>query len=167
MADSRQSQNLVMEPALPCGWRRILGCKSHCLSHFLSLLIFHLSKHSAHTSVPRYVAVKIATLDIDAAWETRISRLIANAEPSHEGLNFIRTHLDKFQLPGEGGTHSCLVYTPMRETLFQLQHRLRGQRFAPPLFKFFMYCLLEAVDYLHTECHLIHTGKPSLSLWIP
>ncbi|KID93619.1 protein kinase domain protein, partial [Metarhizium majus ARSEF 297] len=114
-------------------------------------------KHSAHTSVPRYVAVKIATLDIDAAWETRISRLIANAEPSHEGLNFIRTHLDKFQLPGEGGTHSCLVYTPMRETLFQLQHRLRGQRFAPPLFKFFMYCLLEAVDYLHTECHLIHT----------
>ncbi|KAG8423100.1 hypothetical protein J3458_000020 [Metarhizium acridum] len=114
-------------------------------------------KDSADTSAPRYVAVKIAALDIDAAWEAGISKLIAKADPSHEGLKFIRTHIDEFQLTGESGTHSCLVYTPMRETLFQLQHRLRGQRLAPPLFKFFMYCLLEAVDYLHTKCRLIHT----------
>lgn len=120
------------------------------------------SENSADTSAHRYVAVKIAALDIDAAWEAGISKLIANSEPSHEGLDFIRTHIDEFQLRGENGTHTCLVYTPMRETLFQLQHRLRGQKLAPPLVKFFMYCLLEAVDYLHTKCRLIHTGNLSL-----
>ncbi|GAB0144777.1 hypothetical protein EsHS_00005234 [Epichloe bromicola] len=112
---------------------------------------------SAHTSVPRFVAVKIAALDTSAAWETRISRIIANADPSHEGRDFNRTHIDEFRLTGENGSHSCLVFIPMRETLFQLQHRLRGQKIAPPLVKFFMFCLLEAVDYLHTKCRLIHT----------
>ncbi|KAJ2977856.1 hypothetical protein NUW58_g7680 [Xylaria curta] len=106
---------------------------------------------------PRYVSIKIATLDSDATWETRLSKLIANADPSHGGLSFIRTSIDEFQLNGPDGTHSCLVYTPMRETLFQLQHRLQRERLAPPLFKFFMYCLLEGLDYLHTKCGLIHT----------
>ncbi|KJK74454.1 hypothetical protein H634G_10361 [Metarhizium anisopliae BRIP 53293] len=122
--------------------------------------MFHLSKNSADTSAPRYIAVKIAALDIDAAWEAGISELIANAEPSHEaheGLDFIQTHIDEFQLTGENWTNTCLVYTPMTETLFQLQHRLRGRRLAPPLVKFFMYRLLESVDYLHTKCRLIHT----------
>ncbi|KAM4058090.1 kinase [Hirsutella rhossiliensis] len=109
------------------------------------------------SSVPRYVSVKIAALDIEATWETRISRLIAEAQPSHEGLDFIRIPVDEFRLPQPEGTHSCLVYTPMRETLCQLQSRLRRQRLAPPLFKFFLYCLLEGLDYLHTTCHLIHT----------
>lgn len=111
--------------------------------------------------MPRYVSVKIAALDIDAAWETRISKVIAKAQPSHEGLEFIRLPIDEFQLAGLEGTHSCLVYTPMRETLCQLQNRLRRQRPAPPLFKFFIYCFLKALDYLHTKCGLIHTGKAS------
>ncbi|EFY95971.2 protein kinase domain protein [Metarhizium robertsii ARSEF 23] len=106
-------------------------------------------ENSADKSAPRYVAVKIVALDIDAAWEAGISKLIAHADPSHEGLDFIRTHIDEFQLTGENGTHTCLVYTPTRETLFQLQHRLRGQRLAPPLAKFFMYCLLEASPGYH------------------
>lgn len=87
------------------------------------------------------------------------SKLINHANPSHEGLSFIRTPIDEFQLEGPEGVHSCLVYEPMRETIFQLQHRLQRQRLALPLFKFFIYCLLQALDYLHTVCHLIHTGK--------
>lgn len=109
--------------------------------------------------IPRYVSIKIAALDADASGEMINSKLITNAKPSHEGLSFIRTPVDEFQLKGPEGTHFCLVYEPMRETLFQLQHRLRRQRLALPLFKFFTYCLLQALDYLHTECHLIHTGK--------
>lgn len=95
---------------------------------------------------------------MDASRETMTSKLIANAKPSHEGLSFIRTPVDEFQLKGPEGIHFCLVYKPMRETLFQLQHRLKRQRLALPLFKFFIYCFLEALDYLHTVCRLIHTG---------
>ena len=98
------------------------------------------------------------------AWETRVSKLIAKADPSHEGLAFIRMPVDEFRLgTPDGTTHLWLVYEPMRETLFQLQHRLRRQRLAPPLFKFFVYCLLEAIDYLHTKCGLIHTGEQNPS----
>lgn len=93
------------------------------------------------------------------AWETRVSKLIAGAEPLHEGLAFIRIPVDEFQLRELEGIRSCLVYTPMRETLLQLQHRLQRQRLTPPLFKFFIYCLLEAIDYLHIKCGLIHTGN--------
>ncbi|OIW34212.1 kinase domain protein [Coniochaeta ligniaria NRRL 30616] len=107
--------------------------------------------------VPRFVSIKIAALDTDASRETTNSRLITSANPTHDGLSFIRTPVDDFHLKGLDGTHLCLVYEPMRETLFRLQHRLQRQRLAPPLFKFFIYCLLQAVDYLHTECHLIHT----------
>ncbi len=121
--------------------------------------MFRTSKRWRKSSIPRYVSIKIAALDANAAWEKKISNLVANAAPSHEGLAFVRTPIDEFQTTRPEGTHFCLVYVPMRETLFQLQHRLRRQRLAPPLFKFFVYCLLEAVDYLHTKCRLIHTGK--------
>ncbi|KAI5464267.1 kinase domain protein [Mariannaea sp. PMI_226] len=110
------------------------------------------------SSLPRFVSIKIAALDTDASKEMMYSKRITHAKPSHEGLSFIRTPIDEFQLKGPEGTHICLVYEPMRETLFQLQHRLRRQRLAPPLFKFFTFCLLQAVDYLHNECRLIHTG---------
>jgi len=117
------------------------------------------SKRWGESRVPRYVSIKIAALDTDASRETEHSKIIFNANPSHEGLDFIRAPGDEFLIMGQGGTHFCLVYEPMRETLFKLQHRLRRKRLAPPLFKFFIYCLLQAVDYLHTECNLIHTGK--------
>ncbi|KAF5707384.1 kinase domain-containing protein [Fusarium mundagurra] len=106
---------------------------------------------------PKFVNIKIAALDTDASREMMYSKLISHAKPSHEGLSFIRIPIDEFRLQGPEGTHLCLVYEPMRETLFQLQHRLRRKRLALPLFRFFMYCLLQALDYLHSECHLIHT----------
>ncbi|GAB1319137.1 non-specific serine/threonine protein kinase [Madurella fahalii] len=106
---------------------------------------------------PRFVCIKIAALDTDASGEMERSKLISHAKPTHEGLVFLRTPIDAFQLRGPEGTHSCLVFKPMRETLYQLQRRLKRQRLPVPLFKLFMYCLLQALDYLHTECDLIHT----------
>ncbi|KAG8423701.1 hypothetical protein J3458_000573 [Metarhizium acridum] len=73
---------------------------------------------------PRYVSIKIPALDTDASGETMKSKLIINANPSHEGFSYIRVAIDEFQLQGPQGTHSCLVYEPMRETLFHFQRRL-------------------------------------------
>ncbi|ODA84203.1 hypothetical protein RJ55_02721 [Drechmeria coniospora] len=87
--------------------------------------------------MPRYVTIKIPALDIDVSRETRYSKLINHANPTHEGLSFLRVPIDEFKLKAATGTHFCLVYEPMRETLFQLQHRLKRQRLALPLFKFF------------------------------
>lgn len=115
-------------------------------------------------TIPRYVSIKIAAIDTDASRERRKSELIANAKPSHEGLSLIRTPIAEFQLEGPEGTHICLVYEPMREILFQFQRRLPRERLGPPLFKLYTFLLLEALDYLHSECHLIHTGKVLLHI---
>ncbi|KND93789.1 Serine/threonine-protein kinase SRPK, partial [Tolypocladium ophioglossoides CBS 100239] len=109
------------------------------------------------SSGPRYVSIKIPALDTNASGERMKSKLIANANPSHEGLSFIRIPIDEFKLQGPQGTHSCLVYEPMRETLFRFQRRLPQQRLALPLFRCYIFLLLQTLDYLHTECRLIHT----------
>ncbi|KAG6267840.1 hypothetical protein E4U47_005039 [Claviceps purpurea] len=113
----------------------------------------------SQSKLPRYVSIKIAALDHDedAADEMEFLKLISNANPSHEGLKYIRVPLDTFDLQGENGTHSCLVFEPMRETLYKFQRDLPGEKFKLPLFKAYMYMLLKALDYLHTECRLIHT----------
>lgn len=124
----------------------------------ISFSVPHCSERWKTNSLPRFVCIKIAALDTDASGELEQSKLIAKAKPSHEGLAFLRTPLDAFPIRGPNGTHSCLVFKPMRETLHQFQQRLRRQRLPLPLFKLFMYCLLQGLDYLHTECDLIHTG---------
>jgi hypothetical protein len=51
----------------------------------------------------------------------------------------------------------------MRGTLFSLQNLFPQQKLPLPLFKLFTYGLLQALDYLHNECRLIHTGKSAPS----
>ncbi|KHO11487.1 tyrosinase precursor [Metarhizium robertsii ARSEF 23] len=115
------------------------------------------SKRWCKSSIPRYVSIKIAALDSDASREAAHSKHIAEADPSHEGLSFIRLPLEAFQLHAPQGSYFCLVFEPMRETLFDLQRRLPGNRIPLQLFKLYVFCLLEALDYLHSACHLIHT----------
>ncbi|KAF5543910.1 kinase domain-containing protein [Fusarium mexicanum] len=109
------------------------------------------------SAIPRFVSIKIPTLDSNASGESKRSKLISSTNPSHPGLSFIRLPIDEFQLEGPQGTHFCLVYKPMRETLYHWQRRLPGERLPLPLFKSYAFLILQALDCLHTECHLIHT----------
>ncbi|KAL1853634.1 hypothetical protein VTK73DRAFT_8914 [Phialemonium thermophilum] len=105
-----------------------------------------------------FVAVKIPALDTDAKGEMAKLKLIQDADQSHEGRSYIRLPIGQFDLCGPLGMHACLVYEPMRETLSQFRTRLPRGRVSMPLFKLYVYMLLQALDYLHTRCHLIHTG---------
>lgn len=117
---------------------------------------------------PRYVAVKIGTCTYGsiaaAEHELKLSQRIAAANPSHPGAGYIRTPIDNFQIDGSHGTHICLVYRPMRETLYDLRSRFKNQRFPPQILKLYVVHLLQGLNYLHSECHLIHTGESQISL---
>ncbi|KAI1114156.1 kinase domain protein [Nemania sp. NC0429] len=111
------------------------------------------------SSIPRFVSIKIAVHNADKSRESDFFKRIDATQSSHEGRLFIRTPIDEFKLAGPDGTHECLVYEPMRETLSQFQDRWPNRRFDPHVLKFHLFFLLQALDYLHTECGIIHTGK--------
>jgi serine/threonine-protein kinase SRPK3 len=112
---------------------------------------------------PRYVAIKIGTCTYGsiaaAGHELKGSQHIAGANPSHPGAGYIRTPIDNFEIHEPHGVHACLVYTPMREMLYDFRNRFINQRLSPPILKLYVVLLLQGLNYLHSECHMVHTGK--------
>ena len=78
--------------------------------------------------------------------------------PFHEGFRYVRTVVDNFEAAGPDGTHLCLVYEPMREPLWRFQQRWEDNKIPPSLLKVYLKFLLQGLNYLHSECHIIHTG---------
>lgn len=69
----------------------------------------------------------------------------------------LREMYDSFELRGHAGNHRCLVLQPMHMTLLEMM-RLNPRPFDLPLLKMTLKRLLLALDYLHTEANIVHTG---------
>ncbi|KKK26138.1 serine/threonine-protein [Aspergillus rambellii] len=93
----------------------------------------------------------------DARHEKEIESHIAQRHSEHRGRVILRTCLDDFEVPGPEGKHMCLVYEPMREPLWILQTRFVDRKIPLPIAKAYIYFLLVGLDYLHSECKLVHT----------
>lgn len=104
------------------------------------------------------MALKIFRQGVDRA-EFDMSGHIAKANPSHPGHRHVRTVLDTFDLQRTGGDHHCLVQKPMWDSWKDLLRRNPARRFSEPLLKAGLAQLFLALDYLHTECHVVHTGE--------
>lgn len=97
--------------------------------------------------------------------EIAISRHIAALHSDHEGLPYIRLVKESFQVEGLLGQHICLVFEPLREPIWLLGKHLRSVGVPPGVLKPFLRIILQGLDFLHAECHIIHTGN-SLSLFL-
>lgn len=49
----------------------------------------------------------------------------------------------------------------MREPIWQLRQRFPGGKLPLSLVKAYIFILLHALDYLHSECGIVHTGETS------
>ena len=107
------------------------------------------------------MTVKITNNDNSkgAYHERDIEEHIRQQTASHRGRPVIRNCLNSFEATGPIGNHLCLTYEPAREPLWLLQRRFESKRFPLSMAKGYILILLAGLDYLHSECRVVHTGK--------
>ncbi len=76
----------------------------------------------------------------------------------HEGQKYVRKLLDSFTVERKGNVHYCLVHQPLWDSLLGFQRRVSRGRLTEDLLILSLQYTLHALDYLHNECHIIHTG---------
>ncbi|KAI5861451.1 serine threonine protein kinase, CMGC group [Durotheca rogersii] len=109
----------------------------------------------------RHVAVKLFVhsksmgeqLDRELTMYKRISAFSAK----HPGRGAVRELLDSFDVTGPDGSHRCLVHPPLWESVLTFLHRNPVRRLPVPVLAFTLRRLFLALDFLHTECQIIHT----------
>jgi hypothetical protein len=118
----------------------------------------------------RYVTLKITNCGNDetraAEEELAISKKISTSLSDHEGIRYIRLVQDSFEIEGQHGPHVCLVFEPLREPIWRLGRHLGNIGVPPDVLKPFLKVLLEGLDFLHSECGIIHTGKLTRGLYL-
>lgn len=105
------------------------------------------------------MTLKIYTLDEDNKEDFHIYKQLNQGSSWHPGHPYIRKALDIFTIPSSGRNYSCLVQTPMWESFQDLLYRNSNHRFTEELLKAGLMQIFLALDYLHTECKLVHTGN--------
>lgn len=94
--------------------------------------------------------------------EINMYKCIEMGSQNHPGRSAIRSVLDSFDVDGPEGQHRCLVHPPLWESVSTFLHRNPVQRLPTPVLAFVLQRLFLALDFLHTECQIIHTGMCSI-----
>ena len=102
---------------------------------------------------PYYVAVKILSTH---ATEVQ-GRLVNELVEAYPGRKHIATLLDNFTITDRHGSHLCLVFEALGAFNGSVYHP--GQNLPVLFVKDIARQLLVALDFLHRECQIVHTGK--------
>lgn len=97
--------------------------------------------------------------------ELKIYKRIEGAPLKHTGRRYVRSLLDSFDVSGPEEKHRCLVHTPLWESMLDFLFRNPVHRLPTPILAVTLHRLFLALDFLHTECKIIHTGG-ALSYWL-
>lgn len=114
-----------------------------------------------------YVTLKMYERDSShGERETQIYKHLASIKSNHTGSLLVRAALDDFQVPSADGSHyhQCLIHPPLAMSLFELRNKGKAKIFTENLLKPTLIHILLALDFLHTEAHVVHTGMIIRSL---
>lgn len=108
----------------------------------------------------KYVTLKIyETGHRQAANEYKVLQHIQSVASAHPGCKALRSALDDmFELPAKIGPHVCLVYPPLGLSLKEVCE-IAGGKLPIDLVKSTINGLLHALDFLHSEVKVVHTGE--------
>ncbi|KAI0975281.1 serine threonine protein kinase, CMGC group [Xylaria arbuscula] len=89
--------------------------------------------------------------------ELKMYRRISKCSANHPGRKAVREQLDSFEIHGPDGEHRCLVHPPLWESALDFLNRNPVRRLPKPVLAVILQRLFLALDFLHTECQIIHT----------
>jgi len=79
----------------------------------------------------------------------------------HPGYTHVRFMLDTFKIKSKNGEHLCIVYHVLREPIDECQQKFPQGLFSSDKLRRLLPALLKGLDYMHSECHVVHTDlKP-------
>ncbi|KAJ7100791.1 kinase-like domain-containing protein [Mycena belliarum] len=117
-------------------------------------------------SAPRYTETAIDEIKL-------LQRLVTSSDPntsnSHPGKSHVISFLDHFRHSGPNGTHVCMVFEVLGESLLGLIKRHQNKGVPIPIVKQIAKQVLTGLDYMHRCCDVIHTDlKPeNVLIYIP
>lgn len=95
--------------------------------------------------------------------ELGMLKTVHSRNPLSSGYPHICHLLDNFVHHGPNGDHRCLILEAMPFNMLEIHNAFRSASDAMPLFVIQRVAqqVLLALQYIHEECGLVHTGKPS------
>lgn len=113
----------------------------------------------------RHVALKVVKSDSHytetALDEIQLVQKLATADPNHPGRRHVVALLDDFMHVGPNGSHVCMVFEVLGESLLGLIKRYQHRGVPPHIVQQIAKQVLLGLDYLHNSCQIIHTDlKP-------
>ena len=113
-------------------------------------------------SAQKYVTLKVYTTgNQQAVNETKVLKHLDSIQSDHPGSKSVRKMLDTFEIDGTLGPHVCIVHEPLSLSLYDVR-LAAGDKFREEILKPLLCELLVALDYLHSEVRVIHTGKSAI-----
>ncbi|GAB5586687.1 hypothetical protein Unana1_01587 [Umbelopsis nana] len=113
----------------------------------------------------RHVALKIVKsashYTETAIDEIKLLERVSTARPEAVGRNYVAQLLDHFTHRGPNGTHICMAFEVLGENLLSVIKRYKHRGIPTNIVKQITKQVLLGLEYLHTECNIIHTDlKP-------
>jgi len=108
-----------------------------------------------------YRVLKVGTSNSQGRHETDILNLIKYTHTDHVGQYLVRTLCDAFDISDQNNCFHVIVQNPLGSSLLDYQGQQPEHQLLSVQVRFFLLYLLRALDFLHNEIGVIHTGTIS------
>ena len=91
--------------------------------------------------------------------EEKVYQHLKEVRSDHHGKSGIPSLKHRFQIGGKFGLHECLIHEQLGLTLKDIREMSEGEKVSTELLKPIIKYLLMALDYLHSDAKVVHTGE--------